>query len=251
MNKTLEEEQKFQDLKVTDNIRKEYSVFYEDNVEISNYLEKVLTNCIGRILIYGCGDVDITSFVQKGFSEVIGIDISPKSIEKINVIIHEKKLENTVKTFVMDAQAMTFEDGSFDVIFGTGILHHLDVEKSMKEIDRVLKPEGKIIFMEPLGINPIINLYRSRTQEARTEYEHPFRLKDIKIIKNYFRVRSKGFYLFTILSFGFKTIIKSNFLYKISRLVLSGLDMLLLSLLPLDYLCWIIVIEGKKRNSTV
>lgn len=38
-------------------------------------------------------------------------------------------------------------------------------------------------FSEPLGHNPIINWYRNRTPEMRTEDEHPLLIKDIEFAK--------------------------------------------------------------------
>jgi ubiquinone/menaquinone biosynthesis C-methylase UbiE len=57
--------------------------------------------------------------------------------------------------FLMDANNLTFEDESFDIIFGGSILHHLDIEKSIGHIHRVLKPGGKVVFLEPLNMNPL------------------------------------------------------------------------------------------------
>ncbi len=251
MDNILEEEKKFQDSKVTSSVRAGYYAFYKDNKETLAHINNHLNGVSGKILVLGCGDVDITLLSKYKFNQIVGIDISPESVKKINLFIKNKGLGDKIKCFVMDAHNLEFSDKEFDIIFGTGILHHLNIEKASEEMRRVLKDNGEIIFMEPLGINPVLNWHRKRTPEARTEFEHPLRSKDFKTIKKYFSISTKGFYLFTILSFGFKTIIKSDFLYKISRLALSGLDMLLLSVLPLDYLCWITIIEGKKRNLTV
>lgn len=251
MNKTLQAEKEYQDKKVTDNVRAEYTVFYDDNIEVGEHIDQTFAAYSGRILIYGCGDNDITEFSNRGFDEVIGIDISPKSVEKINMTINEKNLGSKVKCLVMDAEDLKFEDGYFDTVFGTGILHHLDIDKAMGEISRVLKKDGRMIFMEPLGLNPLVNLYRNRTPEARTEYEHPLKPRDIKKIGKYFSVTTKGFYLFTIFSLVFKAIIQSERLYKISRYLFLKLDLLLLFLFPsLKYLCWIVVVKGVKSDRT-
>ena len=49
-----------------------------------------------------------------------------------------------------------FENNSFDIVYGTGILHHLQFNKCLDEIHRILKPNGSIVFVEPLGTNPLI-----------------------------------------------------------------------------------------------
>jgi SAM-dependent methyltransferase len=48
------------------------------------------------------------------------------------------------------------ELGSFDYVVGNGILHHLyrDLEGSLVQMRRLLKPGGRIIFLEPNLLNP-------------------------------------------------------------------------------------------------
>jgi SAM-dependent methyltransferase len=60
----------------------------------------------------------------------------------------------------MDAHKLDFADASFDMIFGVAILHHLDFALAMREIHRVLRKGGKIVFMEPLRHNPVARLVR-------------------------------------------------------------------------------------------
>lgn len=246
----LKREASFQDAKVVDAIRSEFDIFYQDNKEVRGYFDKFLKRLSGSLLILGCGEVDITKYFLSKINKVIGIDVSPKSIEKVNKIIKKENLDEKVKVFVMDAHNLKFKNESFNAIIGSGILHHLIIEKAVHEIHRVLKKNGKILFQEPLGLNPILNMFRKKTPHARTENEHPLMLKDFKLIKKYFQFNSQGFYFFTILSFGFKTFLRSRILYKISRYLFTKIDSLLLSIFPfLKYLCWIVIIEGvKSRN---
>jgi len=248
--KNLEREASFQDAKVIDGIRSEFAIFYQDNKEVHGYFDKFLKRLSGNLLVLGCGEVDISKYFLSKINQVIGIDISPKSIEKVNKIIKTKNLDEKVKVFVMDAHNLKFENESFNAIIGNGILHHLVIEKAICEIHRVLKKNGKILFQEPLGLNPILNIFRKKTPHARTKNEHPLKLKDFKLIKKYFQFNSQGFYFFTILSFGFKTFLRSKNLYKISRYLFTKIDSLLLSIFPfLKYLCWIVIIEGVKARN--
>ena len=65
------------------------------------------------------------------------------------------------------------------------MLHHLDLSKCMLELNRLLRINGSIVFMEPLGTNPLINLYRKLTPNSRTADEHPLTPKDFYFIKTY------------------------------------------------------------------
>ena len=134
----------------------------------------------------------------------MGIDISSKGIKSA-----KDKIENTeyeADYFVMDAENTGFHDSSFDIIVGTGIIHHLDILVSYQEICRILKKNGRAVFMEPLGHNPFINFYRGLTPQMRTQDEHPLKLKDIEILEQYFHnVEVEYFSLFTLLAVPFRS----------------------------------------------
>jgi SAM-dependent methyltransferase len=73
----------------------------------------------------------------------------------------------------MNAESLDFEPHSFDLVCGSGIIHHLDVDAAARELHRVVKPGGSAVFLEPMGYNPLINWYRDRTPGMRTDDEHP------------------------------------------------------------------------------
>ena len=79
-----------------------------------------------------------------------------------------------------------FNDNSFDIIYGSGILHHLDISLCLKEMYRLLKPGGRFLFIEPLGTNPLINFYRKLTPKSRSKDEHPLINDDFELIKKIF-----------------------------------------------------------------
>ena len=82
-------------------------------------------------------------------------------------------LEDRLTFRVMDAEQLEFADDSFNLVCGSGVLHHLDLNRAYAEVARVLEPTGIGVFEEPLGHNPAINAYRRRTPEMRTVDEHP------------------------------------------------------------------------------
>lgn len=52
-----------------------------------------------------------------------------------------------VNTRVTDAESLPFDDGSFDLVLGHAVLHHLpDLDRAWREIHRVLKPGGVAVF---------------------------------------------------------------------------------------------------------
>ena len=98
----------------------------------------------------------------------------------------------------MDAERLAFQDRSFDVIVVNGVLHHLELREAYVELARVLKKNGRIMCIEALAHNPLINLYRRKTPHLRTEWEvdHILRMRDIEIARKYFgKVRVRFFHL--------------------------------------------------------
>jgi SAM-dependent methyltransferase len=105
----------------------------------------------------------------------------------------------------MNAESLDFEADSFDLICGTAILHHLDLNRALAELARTLRPGGMALFMEPLGHNPVINLYRHLTPHMRTIDEHPLLMRDLQLARRYFHgVRPHFFSLQSLMAVPFR-----------------------------------------------
>lgn len=120
-------------------------------------------------------------------NKLVCINISEKELAKGEKHASSSRLDP--EFLVMDAHALQFPDNSYDVVFGSNILHHLDMERVLPEIKRVLKPGGVVFFREPLDFNPIGRLIRLLTPRARTPDERPFRQSDVDCISSYFSCR--------------------------------------------------------------
>ncbi len=63
---------------------------------------------------------------------------------------------------VADAQALPFRDASFDNIVLLDVLHHIErPARFFDEAERLLKPNGRIVLVEP-GISPVSHFFFSR-----------------------------------------------------------------------------------------
>jgi SAM-dependent methyltransferase len=72
-------------------------------------------------------------------------DISPGMLETLEA--NAKRLGLEVETAACDAAELPFEDGSFDLVLGHAVLHHLPaLERSFAEFARVLRPGGTLFF---------------------------------------------------------------------------------------------------------
>ena len=111
-------------------------------------LNELLDEINGRVLDVGTGGGPIAIHIAEACedADVHGIDISDGMIDKaINEIVANKN----VNFLVDDAENLSFENNSFDVVTTCMFLPWVvDKEKMLKELSRVCKDSGKIIFIE-------------------------------------------------------------------------------------------------------
>jgi SAM-dependent methyltransferase len=109
-----------------------------------------------NVLEIGCGTGIFTQKIYDATkANITAIDISEELLKLATTKIPEVIFKTD------DAMNLSFTDNTFDVVFGSSILHHLDYKKSSNEIYRVLKPSGRMIFAEPNMLNPQIFIQKN------------------------------------------------------------------------------------------
>jgi ubiquinone/menaquinone biosynthesis C-methylase UbiE len=192
-----------------------------------------------KVLEYGCGPGSQAFSLAKAGAMVTAIDISDVAIEQAKAEAERQGIE--IESFVMDAEDLSFDENSFDRVCGSGILHHLNLERCYPELRRVLKPGGNGIFFEPMGYNPLINLYRKMTPGLRTDDEHPLLNEDFELAKKYFSDVNPRFFHLTSIGASFIPIAP---LQSALAKPLNGLDSILFKTVPfLKKYAWITVVE--------
>jgi ubiquinone/menaquinone biosynthesis C-methylase UbiE len=181
----LHSEQAFFDSSVSDD-GGHISQHYGDSLlsVLEEATERFLPDLTGKdLLFYGCGVnwVKMRTFAERG-ARVHAIDISDGSIRMMDTKVHEAGLEDRVFPRQMDCENLAYPDNSFDVVYGRAILHHLKLPAANREIRRVLRPGGVAVFIEPLDMNPFVNLYRRFTPHLRTPDEKPFDYRDLRVL---------------------------------------------------------------------
>ena len=244
MDSRKKHEKDYHNKRFKSNLRKKadsnYVISNSIKHEYECVLEKICTN--KKVLEIGCsGGGRICHLASLG-NHMTGIDISESAIEQAIETSDNQNLVD-VEFKVMDAENLTFEDNSFDIVYGNGILHHLDLEHIYTELNRILRPGGTALFIEPMGHNAFINLYRKMTPSYRTKTEHPLQMADIRVTKNYFKdMRTKYYYLFTILSIPFK----SMFFFRPLLWMLETIDRIFFTIFPFTRrFAWMVLLELK------
>jgi ubiquinone/menaquinone biosynthesis C-methylase UbiE len=229
--------------------RKPLSKFYTIVERSRKYYESYLfLHSRGKkVLEYGCGAGSYAFALAKHDSEVTGIDISDMAINLARARAQREEI-GKIAFLVMNAEAMQFADNSFDIVCGTAILHHLHLDRALKDLARILKPEGKAIFMEPMGHNPAINTFRRLTPHLRMADEHPLTVRDLALTRQYFHhVDCTFFHLFSLLAVPFRNCRIFSSLLR----TLDNIDRTLFRRIPvLQKLAWqvVIILENPRKE---
>ena len=100
-------------------------------------------------LATGTGDVPIVLTQEQRVKSVTGIDRSKEMIARGNFKIIKKNLSKKVSLEIGDGVDIPFPDNSFDLVtISFGIRNFPDPQKSLRNIYRVLKPNGRVLLVE-------------------------------------------------------------------------------------------------------
>jgi 2-polyprenyl-3-methyl-5-hydroxy-6-metoxy-1,4-benzoquinol methylase len=121
-------------------------------------ISQMNVNSSRTVMEIGCGTgINAMMLANRTGMQVLGTDLCVPFIEAAR-----KKSELANLRFeVLDFnKAETFQGQKFDYIVGNGILHHLyhHLDEAFVNMKKLLKPNGKIIFMEPNLYNPYVYL---------------------------------------------------------------------------------------------
>ncbi|MFI5072675.1 MAG: class I SAM-dependent methyltransferase [Terriglobales bacterium] len=197
-----------------------------------------------RALDYGCGNGGFSYLIASRGAFVEGIDLSESLVQ-----VARQRIPHWIpqpKFSVRDAHATGLADGSFDYVFGNGILHHLELEKAYREISRVLKPGGRAFFMEPMDQHPMLALLRKVTPAARSVDEKPMTLEEIQTAERFFiNVKHTEHFLFAVAAAPIHLVSDT-----IAFWTIKGLDLVdrgMFKLLPgLNRFAWLSMLEMEK-----
>jgi ubiquinone/menaquinone biosynthesis C-methylase UbiE len=98
------------------------------------------------VLDAGCGDGGVARLLRTRVREVTAVDVEPSRAWND---------EPGLRFLVADAEALPFDDDSFDVVHSKDSLHHMhDPARALAEYHRVLKPGGVALIVEANRYNP-------------------------------------------------------------------------------------------------
>lgn len=217
-----------------------------------------------RILELGAGAGEAAVYFAKQGALATATDLSPRMLEVASRVAALHGVN--IATRVCSAEDLSqFERDSFDIVYAANLLHHVNIERCLDEVKRVLRPGGLAAFWDPVAHNPAINVYRRMAMAVRTEDEHPIRRSQLDWFHSRFpKVETRFFWLLTLVIFikfyvvdrvhpsadrYWKRILTHEaslrWLYK----PLALLDRVLLAVVPiLGWWCWNIAIVARKEK---
>lgn len=195
-----------------------------------------------KILDFACGNGENGVYAATAGSDCTGIDISPEGVANSNKNAEKFGVADHCRFVTMDGENMTFADNTFDLGVEYGALHHVELDKALSELARVLKPGGEMICVEALRHNPLIHWYRRRTPHLRTEWEvdHILGVESLDIMRKYFgKVEVRFFHLTALALVPFR----KTLLFRLLLPLFNLIDRVLLSTQFLGKYGWIMIVE--------
>jgi len=156
-----------------------------------------------KILELGSGRGELSVALAKLGGIVTGVDIGKNLVELSKKIAEINNIK--CKFITGNIRKLPFNNNCFDFIIGTAILHHLSdkgIVDSLNEAYRVLKLDGKAIFIEPIENNKIFNfvqnLFPIKDRPSilnRKKWKKYLYNRDDRSLSNNELIKAKGYFL--------------------------------------------------------
>lgn len=168
--------------------------YYDDPIELAaeRYyaseewasVQSLLSNRIpSRVLDIGAGRGISTYAFAKSGCEVTALEPNSSSVVGVGAIKHLSEYANIPIEIVQSyGEKLPLPDAHFDIVYGRAVFHHAqDIRQLCREIARVLKPGGMLIFTREHVISKIEDLPRFLNTHALHHLyggENAYLLKD-------------------------------------------------------------------------
>lgn len=120
------------------------------------------------LLDLGCGAGHVSFNVAPLVNKVVAYDLSSAMLEVVSKAAQAKGFDN-IETVQGVAESLPFEDNSFDFVFSRYSAHHWqDLGLALREVKRVLKPNGVVAFIDVVTPElPLLDTYLQTVEVLR------------------------------------------------------------------------------------
>jgi SAM-dependent methyltransferase len=169
----------------------------DDPPAVPDHLELALFDRLGdlagkRVLELGCGTGDLTLQLLERGAHVTAVDISPGMVDVARRRAERFRPGTTSAWQAAPVEATGLPGGTFDVVTGKWILHHVDFPAAVAEVHRLLDADGRGVFIENQLTNPALRVARERLvgrfgiPRYGTDDEHPLKAADYELLRRTF-----------------------------------------------------------------
>jgi SAM-dependent methyltransferase len=118
---------------------------WNHNNHYYNFLLKQLPFHSHNILEIGCGTGEFSRLLAKRADRLLAIDLSPKMIERAK---QNSEGYVNIDYQIADITNWQFPFEEFDAIASIATFHHLPIENLLPQIEKALKPGGKLLILD-------------------------------------------------------------------------------------------------------
>ena len=126
-----------------------------------------------RVLEVGCGTGVLCRWLARKTDHknpVVGMDVNSFFLREAAAIARHDGLEHVVSFREGSAEALPFDDSSFDVVFSSTVIQRVNADLMLPEIVRVAKPGGRVAVLgHAHDMNRWVNLPLSPVLKTRIE----------------------------------------------------------------------------------
>jgi len=163
-----------------------------------------------NVLDLGCFDGNqLSLWIAERCKKYIGLDLSENAISVLNRKLEAGKL-NHAKAIAEDLLDGKQPANSVDIVYAQGVVHHFrDLEEALKEIARIMRPDGIVITVDPMMTDPLNRFFRIlyRPFQSNAAWEWPFTRKTFRMIEQYFEIEElQGYFGMARLGFPLMTV---------------------------------------------
>ncbi|MCE5229684.1 class I SAM-dependent methyltransferase [bacterium] len=193
------------------------------------------------------------ALARKGH-RVIAVDTSISRMRSLRARAAKAGVADRVTAVVASAEFLPFASDSITALYTRAVLIHVDLDKTGREIGRILMPGCRAALLEPTTGNPFVNLYRKTlAPKAWAAITHYFDEKSQKQIAEAAcpgaPYQVKPFFFISFLAFVFQFAWPKLTLFRLFLKPFSALDRLLFKFSLFRRLAWFGVIEIEKPIS--
>lgn len=141
---------------------------HASGADLGTLAAEVASTPAAQVLDLGCGAGHVSFAVAPHAQSVTAYDLAPQMLITVAAAARERGLAN-IRTERGAVEALPFADASFDWVLSRFSAHHWhDVPRALAEARRVLKPNGRVLFVDVAGAaHPLLDTHLQAVELLR------------------------------------------------------------------------------------